>query len=148
MLLLILYPWVVAAYEGVSGHRLLRGTVERVRRTAEKNRKVVEPWGVVGLLTFVFFPFWSTGALVGGVVGYLLGMRTWVVFTSVFAGHLLSVASLVWLFKLFRDMLATFEHGWVRFLPWIVLLALLLITLLWRGMKHVFGRGGTRKNSA
>ena len=147
ILLLVLYPWVVAAYEGVSGHRLLRGTIERVRRTAEKNRKVVEPWGVVGLWTFVFFPFWSTGALVGGVVGYLLGMRTWVVFTSVFAGHLLSVVSLVWLFDLFREMLATFEQGWVKFLPWIVLLALLLITLLWRGLKKVFSHGGTRNNA-
>ncbi len=147
ILLLVLYPWVVAAYEGVSGHRLLRGTVERVRRTAEKNRKVVEPWGVVGLWTFVFFPFWSTGALVGGVVGYLLGMRTWVVFTSVFAGHLLSVVSLVWLFDLFREMLSSFEQGWVKFLPWIVLLALLLITLAWRGLKGVVGRGGTRTNA-
>ena len=141
ILLLILYPWVVAAYEGVSGHRLLRGTIERVRRTAEANRRVIEPWGVIGLWTFVFFPFWSTGALVGGVVGYLLGMRTWVVFSSVFAGHLLSVASLVWLFDLFREMLASFEHGWVKFLPWVVLLVLLLITLSWRGMRRVISRG-------
>ncbi len=140
ILLLVLYPWVVAAYEGVSGHRLLRGTIERVRRTAEANRKVVEPWGVIGLWTFVFFPFWSTGALVGGVVGYLLGMRTWVVFTSVFAGHLLSVAALVWLFDLSREMLASFEQGWVKFLPWAVLLVLLLITLSWRGLKKVFSR--------
>lgn len=147
ILLLVLYPWVVAAYEGVSGHHLLRGTIGRVRRTAEKNRKVVEPWGVVGLWTFVFFPFWSTGALVGGVVGYLLGIRTWVVFTSVFAGHLLSVASLVWLFDLFREMLESFEHGWVKFLPWIVLLALLLITLVWKGLKKAFSRGEPRKNA-
>jgi uncharacterized membrane protein len=147
ILLLVLYPWVVATYEGVAGHHLLRGTVERVRRNAEKNRKVVEPWGVVGLWTFVFFPFWSTGALVGGVVGYLLGMRTWVVFTSVFAGHLISVASLVWLFDMFREMLVSFEQGWVKFLPWIVLLALLLITLTWRGLKRVISRGRTRKNA-
>jgi uncharacterized membrane protein len=147
ILLLILYPWVVAAYEGVSGHRLLRGTIGRVRRTAEANRKVVEPWGVVGLWIFVFFPFWSTGALVGGVVGYLLGMRTWVVFTSVFAGHLVSVASLVWLFDLFREMLVSFEQGWVKFLPWLVLLTLLLITLVWRGLKTLFSREKTRKDA-
>ena len=140
ILLLILYPWVVSAYEGVSGHRLLRGTIGRVRRTAEANRKVVEPWGVVGLWTFVFFPFWSTGALVGGVVGYLLGMRTWVVFSSVFAGHLLSVASLVWLFDSTREMLASFEQGSVRFLPWVVLLVLISGTLAWRGLKKLFGR--------
>jgi len=140
ILLLVLYPWVVAAYEGVSGHRMLKGTIERVRRTAEANRKVVEPWGVIGLWTFVFFPFWSTGALVGGVVGYLLGMRTWVVFTSVFAGHVLSVISLVWFFDQTRNVLATFGQGWVRFLPWIVLAALLLGTLAWRGMRKLTRR--------
>ncbi len=137
VLLLILYPWVVAGYEGVAGHRLLAGTIDRVKRTAEANRKVVEPWGVVGLWTFVFFPFWSTGALVGGVVGYLLGMRTWLVFTSVFAGHLLSVVSLIWVFDVSRDMLAELEQGWVRFLPWIVLAVLILITVVWRGMRRM-----------
>ncbi|UCD25014.1 MAG: small multi-drug export protein, partial [Gemmatimonadota bacterium] len=137
ILLLVLYPWVVAAYEGVSGHRWLKGTIDRVRRTAERNRKVVEPWGVIGLWTFVFFPFWSTGALVGGVVGYLLGMRTWVVFTSVFAGHVLSVVSLVWFFDQTRGVLASFGQGWVRFLPWIVLAALLLGTLAWRGIRRL-----------
>lgn len=145
ILLLILYPWVVAAYEGVSGHKLLRGTVERVRRTAEANRRFVEPWGVIGLWVFVFFPFWSTGALVGGVVGYLLGMRTWLVFTSVFTGHLLSVASLVWLFDLTREMLATFEQGWVRFLPWAVLLLLLIATLLWRALKKALSHRRARR---
>jgi uncharacterized membrane protein len=134
VLLLVLYPWVVAAYEGVAEHPLLERTVGAVRRTAEANRRLVEPWGAIGLWVFVFFPFWSTGALVGGVVGYLLGMRTWLVFTSVIAGHLLSVVSLVCFFDVTRDMLASFEEGWVRFLPWGVLAALLLGTLVWRGL--------------
>lgn len=134
ILLLILYPWVVAAYEGVAEHPLLEKTVGAVRRTAEANRRLVEPWGAVGLWIFVFFPFWSTGALVGGVVGYLLGMRTWLVFTSVIAGHLLSVVSLVWFFDLTSGMLASFEEAWVRFLPWAVLAALLLGTLVWRAV--------------
>lgn len=144
ILLLVLYPWVVAAYEGFSSHRLLKGTIERVRRTAEANRRAVEPWGVIGLWIFVFFPFWSTGALVGGVVGYLLGMRTWVVFTSVFAGHLLSVASLLWLFDYTRDVLASFEQGWTRFLPWLVLLVLVLGILAWKGLRKAFRRRAMR----
>ena len=140
ILLLIVYPWVVAAYEGVAGFRPLRRTIDRVRRTAEANRKVVEPWGVLGLWMFVFFPFWSTGALVGSVVGYLLGMRTWVVFASVFTGHFLSVAGLVWTFDLTREMLASFEHGWVRFLPWGVLALLFGGTLAWRRMRRATRR--------
>ena len=148
VLVLILYPWVVAAYEGVAGYRPLRRTIERVRRIAEANRKVVEPWGVIGLWAFVFFPFWSTGALVGSVVGYLLGMRTPVVFSTVFAGHLVSVASLVWLFDSTRDMLASLERGWVRFLPWVVLAVLFLGTLAWKAIKSAFAatRSGTSRN--
>jgi uncharacterized membrane protein len=142
VLLLVFYPWVVAAYEGVSEHQLLDKTVARVRRTAEANRRVVEPFGVVGLWAFVFFPFWSTGALVGGVVGYLLGMRTWLVFTSVIAGHLLSVVALIWFFDVTKDVLASFGQGWVRFLPWAVIGALLLGTLVWRlGQRWLGGRG-------
>ncbi len=137
VLLLVLYPWVVTAYEGVAEHPLLDKTVEGVRRAAEANRRLVEPWGVIGLWVFVFFPFWSTGALVGGVVGYLLGMRTWLVFTSVIAGHLLSVVTLVWFFDVTREMLAAFEEGWVRFLPWAVLAVLLLGTLVWRGVRRL-----------
>lgn len=142
VLLLVLYPWVVAAYEGVAEHPLLEKTINPVRRTAEANRRIVEPFGVIGLWAFVFFPFWSTGALVGGVVGYLLGMRTWLVFTSVVAGHLISVVSLVWFFDLTREMLGAFEEGWVRFLPWLVLAVLALGTLIWRMGRRLAGGGG------
>lgn len=146
ILLLLVYPWVVAAYEGVSGRRFIRITVARVRHIAEANRSVVEPWGVMGLWAFVFFPFWSTGALVGSVVGYILGMRTWVVFMSVFTGHFLSVVSLVWFFDFTHDTLAALEQGWVRFLPWGVLLALFLGTLAWRGYKKAMRNGRKRHN--
>ena len=147
VLLLIVYPWVVAAYEGVSGRRLIRITVARVRRIAEANRSVVEPWGVMGLWAFVFFPFWSTGALVGSVVGYILGMRTWVVFMSVFTGHFLSVVSLVWFFDFTHETLSALEHGWVRFLPWVVLAVLFFGTLAWRGLRKYIGRGGAQKKA-
>ena len=141
VLLLLIYPWVVAAYEGVSGRRFIRITVARVRRIAETNRSVVEPWGVMGLWAFVFFPFWSTGALVGSVVGYILGMRTWVVLMSVFTGHFLSVVSLVWFFDFTHSTLAALEHGWVRFLPWVVLAGLFFGTLAWRGVRRATRRG-------
>jgi len=146
ILLLLVYPWVVAAYEGVSGRRFVRITVSRVRRVAEANRIFVEPWGVMGLWAFVFFPFWSTGALVGSVVGYILGMRTWVVLMSVFTGHFLSVISLVWFFDFTHSTLEALEHGWVRFLPWVVLAVLFFGTLAWRGSRKALGRGRTRKN--
>lgn len=134
VLLLIVYPWAVAAYQGSSRRGLLSGSVDRVRRTAERHRKVVEPLGVIGLWVFVFFPFWSTGALVGGVVGYLLGMRTWTVFLAVFSGHVVSVVSLVWFLDSARVVMEAFNTGLVRFLPWMVLGLLVLMGFVGRAI--------------
>jgi hypothetical protein len=59
----------------------------------------------------------------------------------------LSVAALVWFFDFTRETLATFEHGWVRFLPWVVLALLFFGTLAWRGSRKALGRGRTRNNA-
>lgn len=126
VLLLVAYPPIVALCEGAAARRSFIGQrLELVRATAERHTARVERLGALGLWIFVFFPFWSTGALVGGVVGYLLGMRTWVTFTSVIAGHTLSTLSLIFFFDAVADAAQSFDTGLVRFLPWIVLALLL-----------------------
>jgi uncharacterized membrane protein len=147
ILLLVVYPWAVAGWEATSARGLLRGTLERFRRSVERHRARIEPWGVLGLWAFVFFPFWSTGALVGGALGYLLGMRTWLVFTSVFAGHVLSVVVLVVFFDATHDLATRLGAGWIRFLPWFVLLFLVGLSLTLRGVRALGSRrsGGEAK---
>lgn len=139
ILLLVAYPWVVSAYEGSSKKGLLAGAIDRARRSAERNHRFVEPLGVVGLWAFVFFPFWSTGALVGGIVGYLLGIRTWLVFVSVLTGHLLSVVSILWFFDSLRGFLERLDQGLIRFLPWMVLAVLFGSSMLIRALRSKRG---------
>lgn len=139
ILLLIAYPMVVAAYQGSSKTGWFTGPIDRVRRSAEKHQRIVEPLGVLGLWGFVFFPFWSTGALVGGVVGYLIGLRTTTVFASVFSGHVVSVVSLIWFFDSMRDLMESFDQGLVRFLPWLVLGGLLLMAIGMRLVRRLRG---------
>ena len=135
ILLLVAYPLIVSAYEGSERRGLISRSIDRVRRTAERNKRFVEPFGAIGLWIFVFFPFWSTGALVGGVVGYLLGMRTGLVFASVLSGHIVSVVVLVWFFEFVYDAALAFSEGNARFLPWIVLGVLLLSMIAGRLLK-------------
>ena len=133
ILLLILYPVAIAAHEGsVRRGGLIGRGLATLRRTAERQAPVVEPLGVVGLWIFVFFPFWSTGALVGGVVGHLIGMRTQVVFLSVFSGHVLSVVSMIWFFDFMSELAAAIDSGFGRFAPWIVLALLFGGMVLYR----------------
>lgn len=129
ILLLVLYPWIVAAYESSVTLPLVGRGIRRLRVTAARHKSKVEPWGALGLWIFVFFPFWSTGALVGGVVGYLLGMRTRVVFASVFAGHALSVVGLIWFFDAMQRFSEPFSEGLASYLPWIVVAVLLAVAV-------------------
>lgn len=132
ILLLVAYPPLVAVCQGAAQRTFVGRRLEAVRSTAEGHKDRVEPLGALGLWIFVFFPFWSTGALVGGVVGYLLGMRPAVVFGSVFSGHVLSVVALVYFFDAMAGLAETFNSGAVKFLPWIVLGVLVLVTLVGR----------------
>jgi len=102
-ILLLLYPLLVAGYRRVVEIRIVGPAIANVRAAAERSKRNIEPYGAVGLMVFVFFPFWSTGALAGGVVGYLIGMRTWVTFASVITGNFLAVASWIWLFDRMRS---------------------------------------------
>lgn len=140
ILLLVLYPWIVSAFEQGLKESFVGRRIDNVRKTAESHKRVVESFGVLGLWLLVFFPFWSTGALVGGVVGYMLGMRTWIVFTTVFLGHVISVVSLIWFFDAMAGVTDAFDQGLTRFLPLMVLGALIAGTLLFRGVKRLFGR--------
>lgn len=136
LLLLVAYPPLVAICEGSARNTFVGRRLERIRQTAERHKSRVEPLGALGLWIFVFFPFWSTGALVGGVIGYLLGMRTWLVFSSVFAGHALSVLSLVYFFDVVASWTGGLSTGLVRFIPWIVLGVLLACALVARRLQR------------
>jgi uncharacterized membrane protein len=132
ILLLVVYPWIVRGYRRAPKDNFLMRRIENVRRLAERHKSRVQPFGAIGLWAFVFFPFWSTGPLVGGTVGYLLGLRTSVAFTSVFIGHALSVTTLVVFFDAVHDQAASFSKGLAAYLPWIVAAIILTGMLLLR----------------
>jgi hypothetical protein len=94
--MLLMYPLVIAGYHKVSGIRYIGPALANVRAAAEKYQAPIARFGPVGLAAFVAFPLFSTGALVGAVIGYMLGMRPSVVFTWVTIGNI--VAVLAWIY--------------------------------------------------
>lgn len=111
IILLLCYPLIVAGYRKAVEWPYIGSTLEGIRQSADKHKTRIEPFGVVGLMVFVIFPFWSTGPLVGAVVGFLIGMRTWVAFTSVMVGNVIAVALWVFLFKRMRDFNQHLTNG-------------------------------------
>lgn len=95
--MLLIYPPFVGGYRRAIEWRIVGPALVNLRATADRHKMKIEPFGAVGLCLFVLIPFWSTGALVGAVIGYLLGMRTWVTFSSVAIGNMLAVGLWVYL---------------------------------------------------
>ncbi len=75
-LVLLFYPLFVLSYRSLIVIGPLRDALERAQNAAEAQRGVVTKLGAVGLLLFVWFPFWMTGPLVGSVIGFLIGLPT------------------------------------------------------------------------
>ena len=111
IILLLCYPLIVAGYRKAVEWPYIGSTLEGIRQSADKHKSKIEPFGIVGLMVFVVFPFWSTGPLVGAVVGFLIGMRTWVALTSVMVGNVFAVALWVFLFKRMRDFNEHLTNG-------------------------------------
>ncbi len=111
IILCLFYPLVVAGYRRAVEWRVLGPALVTIRETAAKHKSKIEPYGVAGLMVFVIFPFWSTGALVGAVVGYLLGMRTWVAFSAVITGNFIAAALWVWLFDRINEFSSHLTQG-------------------------------------
>ena len=102
----------------------LDSAVRNVRASARKQRRRLLGWGIPGLILFVWFPFLMTGPVVGSVIGYLLGMRPWVVVTTVMFGTTSAIIS--WTF------LMGALNGWVeRIGPWVpAVLVLIILTVI------------------
>ncbi|MCH7959709.1 MAG: small multi-drug export protein [Candidatus Hydrogenedentes bacterium] len=99
IILFLFYPLLVFGYRHAIEWRVLGPALVTIRQTAHRHKSKVEPYGVAGLMLFVIFPFWSTGALAAAFVGYLIGMRTSVTFVSVMVGNAIAVALWVWFFN-------------------------------------------------
>nr|MDJ0863540.1 small multi-drug export protein [Gammaproteobacteria bacterium] len=78
ILVLLFYPLFVFSWQHLVEIRGLTKIIKRTTVAAEANRETLRKWGMLGLLAFVWMPFWMTGPMVGCAIGFLLGLRTWV----------------------------------------------------------------------
>ena len=126
----LLYPVLILAcrnlVEGRPVDRRMRGIIE----SAERNVTRFAQYKIAGIFLFVWLPFFMTGVVVGAVLGYLLGLKTWTNMATVIAGTL--AAAICWLY--------TYDHlyGWfaqihsqISVLFTSLLIAALVIHRLW-----------------
>ena len=102
--------------------------IRNVRVSAHRQRRRLLGWGIPGLIAFVWFPFLMTGPVVGSVIGYLLGMRPWIVVSTVMFGTVSAIVS--WTFLM--DVVSRWVEMVGDYVPAIAVLVILSIILVFR----------------
>jgi uncharacterized membrane protein len=108
ILVFIFYPFFVFTYNNLLTANRLRGTIQQIRTAAETHKDKVQKYGIIGLFIFVWLPFWMTGPVVGCVIGFLLGLRTWVNMVTVLAGTYVAILGWGLFLNEFQERLAAY----------------------------------------
>lgn len=139
ILMLIAYPVFVFSYEHFVETHLFQNHMNRVFESARRRVDRVGRFKALGVFVFVWLPLWMTGVLVGSILGYLLGLRSWVTLSAAALGTFTSIVA--WL--LFSQQILMMV-GWVDDRAAAVAVVIMLIGLLaWRRVKR--RRSASRK---
>lgn len=126
ILVLLFYPLFVFSVKKLISLDWIKNLLERTHAAARKHEGKVRKYGIVGLFTFVWFPFWMTGPVVGSAIGYLLGFPAWLTLAAVLAGTY--VAMVAWAFFLFD--LQKRAAAWGEWAPLVIIGMLIAVVLI------------------
>lgn len=130
---LVIYPLFVLSWKHLLDIRPLKEFMSRMHSAAEKKKRVIQRYGIIGLFIFVWIPFWMTGPVVGAIIGFLIGLRSWVSLTVVLSGTCLAI--LAW--ALLIQKLHSLVEGYGSFVPMAMVLGFILVILL----RRVYAKG-------
>lgn len=109
ILVLLFYPLFVFSWRRLLVLKWLKNLFNRTRRVAEARKGRIQKYGIAGLFVFVWFPFWMTGPMIGCVIGFLLGLRTWVNITVVLAGTYFAIFGWAFFLRQFNKQVASYN---------------------------------------
>jgi len=117
MAMLIMFPLLVFSYRNLFERPFFQRHMKPVFDTAQRSLTKMRRFKVFSVFLFVWFPFWMTGIITGSVLGYLLGLRTWVNLTTVIMGAATAVVCWVYAYDRLFGWLGTVDQ---RYPPVIV----------------------------
>ncbi len=132
IVVLFFYPLFVFSWRHLLILPILKKTMDRIHKAAETHRQLIHRYGLLGLVLFVWFPFWMTGSLVGCVIGFLLELRPWVTVAVVLGGAYGAIISWAILLRHLHDHMS----GFSPYAPLIILAILIFLALLGHFIPH------------
>jgi uncharacterized membrane protein len=120
---LIFFPLFVFSWRQLLVINWLKNIFMRIRNAAEAKKDIVKRYGIIGLFVFVWFPFWMTGPVVGCVIGFLLGLRLWVIITAVLAGTCVAIFGWAFFLRQLLNQVASYS-------PYAAMVLMILLVII------------------
>ena len=138
VMIMLLFPLFVFSVRKLLVIDALKRFMDRLHETAEANQDRIRRYGIAGLFVFVFIPFWMTGPIVGSIIGYLMGLRTWVNMSVVIGGTYIAIGVWALLLVELRDRMSAFTP----FAPLLLVGIVILIVVVGRRLERSARNGG------
>jgi uncharacterized membrane protein len=140
---MLIYPLFVYTYENYFEGPFFQTRMRPMLRSAEKHVTSVRGSKIVGVFFFVWLPFWMTGIIIGSVLGYLLGLRSWVTLGAVSLGALAAVATWVYAYDVLFNGLSRIHQE----IPLVFTVALIAIAIWFRLRRRKKMRNGNAQSA-
>lgn len=132
MMLLIVYPVLIFGYKNLFERQSLQKKVKQVFDSAQKTVPHLRRFKIIGVFMFVWFPFWMTGIIMGAILGFLLGLRTWVNIITVSLGSCTAIICWVYAYDKIFDLLKGINES----IPLIITIMLIVTLIIIRFIKN------------
>jgi len=107
----ILYPALVFSYKNLFERRFFKTHIGPVFQSAQRRVGQLRRFKIAGVFLFVWFPFWMTGVIIGSLLGFLMGLRTWVNMTTVVLGSASAVICWVYAYDKLYNWVGDIHKG-------------------------------------
>ena len=137
VLVMLFYPLFVFSWRRVVVIPALKTFMDHTQAAAEAHQDKIRRYGMIGLLVFVWLPFWMTGPLVGCIIGFFLGLKGWVNLGIVLTGTYVAILGYAFLLKDLHDRAAAVGP----YASFVLLGAIILVVI----GAHLLGRRNQKK---
>ena len=142
---LLCYPVLILAARNLGAGRPVDPRMKGLIESAEKNVGRFAKYKIAGIFVFVWLPFFMTGVIVGAVLGYLLGLKTWPIMATVVAGTATAAACWLYTYDYLYGRLAQI-HSQIPALFTAGLIAALIAHRLWAEARKTRASRAARGN--
>ena len=141
MIMFLVYPVIVFSYKNLLERKFFKDYMGPIFDSAQRSMKRLRGFKIVGIFFFVWFPLWMTGIIVGAVIGFLLGLRTWVTMLTVISGTTCAIISWVYVMGEVFDGLSRIDPAVPSAVAMLIVIVLMLLRLrTLRQKRHVVER--------